>query len=136
MLQKLAVTFVLLTAAPAMAQNFTTAAEIKPILGATKANWIAVREWEGNDLLYFTHLEAWRCGLEGVEYSVNGGVPEVWTLEPCYADEATPNAMKLPDRFPYTSLPLRAIETVSVTVSYDDGTTETADFDRAAVMTP
>jgi hypothetical protein len=125
-----------LSAAPATAQNFTTAAEIKPILGATKANWIAVREWEGSDLIYFTHLESWRCGLERVVYSVNGGEPQVWETEPCYEGEPAPNAMKLPDRFPYTSLPLKSVETVSVTVTYDDGSAETAEFKRAAVMTP
>ncbi len=129
-------TLALLTAAPAMAQNFTTATEIKPILGVTKSSWIAVREWEGNDLIYFTHLESWRCGLDGVSYSVNGGEPQVWELEECYEAEAAPNTMKLPDRFPYTTLPFQSVETISVTVTYDDGTTETAEYERAAVMTP
>jgi hypothetical protein len=126
----------LLWAGAASAQNFTTAAEVKPILGITRANWIAVREWEGHDLIYFTQLESWRCGLSKIEYSVNGGKVTPYAPEPCYEGEAQPNALKIPDHWPYVTLPLKSVETVQVTVTYDDGTTEVGDFERAKVMTP
>jgi hypothetical protein len=123
-------------AGPAVAQTFTTAAEVKPILDLTKDSWIAVREWEGNDLIYFTQLESWRCGLEKIEYSVNGGAALKYEPEPCYEDEAQPNALKIPDHWPYVTLPLKSVETVEVTVTYDDGSTQTVAFERAKVMTP
>ncbi len=125
-------------AATAMpAQAFTTAAEIKPILNATKGNWIAVREFDGNDLLYFTHIEAWRCGLDGVKYGVNSETADqIWELEQCYEGEGAPNAMKEPDRLPYITLPLGSIETVTITLIYDDGSTDTVSFKRENVMTP
>lgn len=127
-----------LCAPVAHAQNFTTAAEVKPILNATQGSWIAVREFDGNDLLYFTHLESWRCGLSGVTYELNSdGVVHIWELEECYEADPAPNAMKMPDRLPYITLPLQSVETVTIQLDYDDGSaTEAILFQRAAVMTP
>ncbi len=121
----------------ATAQGFTTAAEVKPILGATKGNWVAVREFDGNDLVYFTHLESWRCGLDGVNYGINSDVADqVWELETCYEDEGAPNAMKAEGRLPYITLPLGSVKTITVELVYDDGSLESAAFERAAIMTP
>ncbi len=123
--------------AAALAENFTTAAEIKPILDATRTNWIAVREYDGKDLLYFTHLLAWRCGLSEIRYGLNGAAADkVWAMEPCYDTEPQPNALKIEGAEIYLTEPLGSIQTVSITVTYDDGTEASADFNRAAVMTP
>lgn len=124
-----------LLALPASAQNFTTAAEVKPILQATKANWIAVREWNGQDLIYFTHLESWRCGLAELRFGVNGGVPEVWKMDPCFEGTAQPNAIGA-DRLPYVALPLGSVQRVEIMLIFDDGSTDSAGFDRAAVLMP
>ncbi len=123
-----------LAAAPVAAQNFTTAAEVKPIVSAIKGQWIAVRLWEGHDLLYFTNLLSWRCGLSEISYSVNGGKAQVYDAEPCYEGEAAPNALKLEDKLPYVSFAPNSIETIEVTVTYDDGTTDSASYQRAAVQ--
>jgi len=124
-----------LLALPASAQNFTTAAEVKPILQATKANWIAVREWNGQDLIYFTHLESWRCGLSSVRYAVNGGPLQDWGMEPCRDGTAQPNAIGA-DHLPYTALPAGSVQQVMVQVTYDDGSSDSATYDRAAVLMP
>ena len=92
---RLAILFALL-AHPLLAQSMTTAAEIRPILTATKPQWVAVREYDGKDLVYFTNLLAWRCGVTSVSYGLNGAAPEtVLPMEPCYEAEATPNALKM-----------------------------------------
>lgn len=127
-----------LAALPAMAQNYTTAAEVKPILAATKANWIAVRAYDGQDLLYFTNLLAWRCGVDAVAYGINGAAPETaLQMEPCYASEAAPNMLKMDQGVEiYVALPLDLVQSVSVLVTYDDGSTEVSEFQRAAVLSP
>ncbi|MFT6451301.1 MAG: hypothetical protein ACJA06_000783 [Halocynthiibacter sp.] len=117
-------------AAPAHAENFTTAAEVRPILAATKAQWIAVRQYDGADLLYFTNLLAWRCGLERIEYAINGAPAELLNAEPCHEGEAVPNALKVEDQLPYIRLPLASLQSVEVIITYDDGASETASFQR------
>jgi len=116
---------------------FTTAAEVRPILNATKGNWIAVREFEGHDLVYFTGLESWRCGLSGVKYGINSDRAEqVWQLEKCYEGEAAPNAMKEEGHLLYITLPLGSVNIVIIKLLYDDGTADTVTFERAKIMTP
>lgn len=122
---------------PAEAAGFTTAAEVKPILTATRANWVAVREYEGQDLLYFTQIESWRCGLSEVRYGLNGSpADQVRIMEPCYEDEAAPNAIKAEGHLPFITLPLGSIESVTIELIYDDATSDSATFAREAVQIP
>ena len=115
----------------------TTTAEVKPILTMIKGMWVSVREYDGNDLLYFTMLESYRCGLEGVKYGINSDVADqVWDQETCYLDEAAPNAMKMEDGLPFITLELGSVETVIVEITYDDSTTDTVTYERKAIMTP
>ena len=125
-------------ALPVLAQNFTSAAEVKPILSVTKPQWIAVREFDGKDLVYFTNLLAWRCGVQTVAYGLNGAAPQTALVtEPCYEAEPQPNALKMDQGvLPYIEAALGSVQTVTVLVTYDDGSTDTGEYLRAAVMTP
>lgn len=127
---------VVMLASGAEGQDFTTAAEVKPILTATKPSWIAVREFDGQDLLYFTNLLAWRCGVASVSYAVNNGATMPLEMEPCHADTAQPNDLLMETIQPYVRLPLASIATVSVTVTFDDDSTETGTYERKSVLTP
>ena len=115
--------------------KFLTAAEVKPILGATKANWVAVREWEGQDLIYFTHLLSWRCGLYEIRFAVNGEGMKRWPFPEC--DPATNTVGAIPDGAPiYTELPLKSVQSITVELLYDDLSTETASFERGSILIP
>lgn len=137
MLRKIASAILILTLAALPLKAQTTTAEVKPILTMIKGMWVSVREYDGNDLLYFTMLESYRCGLDEVKYGVNSDVADqVWEQETCYVDEAAPNAMKMEDGLPFITLPLGSVETVVIEILYDDGTTDTATYERKAIMTP
>ena len=116
--------------------QFTTATEVRPILTATKSNWVALREFNGQDLLYVTQLWAWRCGLAQISVGVNGALPQVWPMPPCHIDTATPNAVQEGDGLPYVALPLGSVNTIEVQLIYDDLGRDTALFDRAGVLRP
>jgi hypothetical protein len=123
-------------ASPAAAENFTTAAEVRPILDATRASWIAVREYDGRDLIYFTHLFAWRCGLSAVHYGLNGAEPETAVeLEACHEDSATPGEIRQPELIDISAA-LGSVKTVTVKITYDDGGEDRQSFERKDVMTP
>ena len=116
--------------------KFTTAGEIKQIIGMTKGNWVAVREYNGQDLLYVTHLLSWRCGMHQIRYSLNDGQMQVWPMPQCYEGTNAPNAIKTEDGLPYVAQPLGSIQSVRVELLFDDLTEDAADFVRSDVLMP
>lgn len=121
-----------MAALPAVAQQqFLTAAEVRPMLDATKSRWVELREFNGKDVLSFENVLAWRCGLDGMFYSVNGGGEKRWQ-EGCYENEVSPNAQK---QLPYVELPLGSVQSVTVRLKYDDGSADSASFQRGQILT-
>ena len=115
--------------------KFTTATEIRPIMGATKSSWVAVREYDGRDLVYVTQILAWRCGLVGLRLAINGGPMQDWPLAPCQIDTATPNAIPQDAKI-YESHPLKSVQSVDIEIVYDDLTRDGAHFERGQVLMP
>jgi len=117
--------------------KFTTATEIKQIMTLTKANWIAVREWDGRDLIYFTQLESWRCGMHAIYYGVNGAPPTtLYEMEPCHIDTGAPNAMTTEGHLPFVKMPLQSVQQVDIRILYDDMSEDTATYLRRDVLMP
>lgn len=118
--------------------KFLTATEIRPILDATKGSWVAVRLYEGQDLLYFTSLLSWRCGLWEIRYGINGApADQVLEMEPCYPDTAQPGALTDPAGFPiWVTFAPETVQSVTVEIDYDDGSTDTATFERGQILIP
>jgi len=117
--------------------QFLTAAEVKPILEMTQANWVGVRVFDGNDLLYFTHLVTFRCGLEEVFYGLNGEVPSTpLPMEPCHEGTAAPSAMDPVMYPPYMTFPAGSVHSVTLMMMYDDGDIQEVSWERAQIQMP
>lgn len=104
--------------------NVTAAAgmppdQMKNIINLTKDNWIAYRDFNGKQLIYFTHLEAWKCGIEQVKYGLNeNSLNQEWTLEAC--DEE--NQLIVTKDTPYLTFDLNSINVIKVEITFKDGT--------------
>ncbi|RVT85678.1 hypothetical protein DXV76_07965 [Rhodobacteraceae bacterium CCMM004] len=116
--------------------RFTTAGEVRPILMATRPQWVGVRSYGGQDLVYFTNLLAWRCGLAQIAYAVNGGAMQVLDTEPCHLDTATPNALRLEGVLPYVAFPPGSVERVEVQVTFDDLSIAAGSYARPEIAMP
>ncbi len=120
-----------LKAAPLTAQGLTAPADVRLILQMTRDNWVAIGSQSGNDLLYFTHLAAWRCGFARATYRLNGATEErVFPMERCYHDESQPNAIR---ELPYVVYRADSIAYLMVTVYFEDGSFETAKYERREI---
>lgn len=114
--------------------QFTTATEVRPILQATRASWVAVREFNGRDLVYVTQLLSWRCGLRSLRFAVNDGPLRDWPLPPCHIGTAQPNALRGDDGLPYVSFPPGSVHSLVIELVYDDLGTDSARYERAQVL--
>ncbi|PIE08799.1 MAG: hypothetical protein CSA74_00655 [Rhodobacterales bacterium] len=123
-------------AGPAAAQQFTTAAEVKPMLELTRGDWVSLRERGGEDQLLFSHILAWRCGIEAISYKVNDQKRARFRAEPCYEGETRPNDIKGNGFRPYVTFPLGSVKKVRVWLDYDDGSSDSETYRRAAILLP
>ncbi len=105
-------------AAPAQAQGL--AGMEKTVLPMTTGNWVAFRNFDGKQWVYFTHLVVYRCGLSEVRYSLDSdALDQTFPLQPC--DEQNPHALDPVAFPPYLALPLGSAEMIAVQVVFDDG---------------
>ncbi len=121
---------------PAQADLFTDYTQAKPVLNAIKGDWVAVREYDGQDLLYFTVLLTYRCAISQIRFSYNNGPLTAWDPEPCYWDEKTPYAQKMETHLPYAVAPLGALEAITVDLLFEDGSNLSHSYDRRSILIP
>lgn len=92
--------------------------QMKPILNMTKSSWVAFRDYNGKQLIYFTHLESYKCGIQSVHYSINSDkLDKVWELEVCNPK----NPLAVTKDNIYLSLPLHSAKSISVKLIFADG---------------
>lgn len=117
---------------------FTTVEQVRPILEMTRANWVALRDYEGRDWLYFTHLGTYRCAISEIRYGLNGAPAEtLFEVEPCYIDEPTPFVFKESTGVPvWLVQPGGSVQQVAIRLVLTDGSEMEAVFERAAILMP
>lgn len=118
--------------------NYTTALEVRPILAMTRNQWVGVREFNGQDYVYFSQLMAWRCGLWDIRYGINDEPADIVVpMEPCNEEFAQPNVMvDIENYLPYVIYPQNSVQSIYVEIVFDDGTTDFARFERSAIRIP
>ena len=93
--------------------------QMKQILNMTQSNWVSFRDFNGKQLIYFTHLESYTCGIKEVRYSINSDdLDKVWELQPC----DTKNPMAVIKDIIYLTVPLGTAKSIAVQVTFTDGT--------------
>ncbi len=109
----------LLLATISLATNAMPPKQIKQILNLTKNNWVAFRDFNGKQLIYFTHLESYTCGIRQVSYSLNSDtLDKSWELQPCTQKSPSPITKDIV----YLTLPLGTAKSTAVQVTFADGT--------------
>ena len=93
--------------------------QMKQILNMTQNNWMSFRDFNGKQLIYFTHLESYTCGIKEVRYSINSDdLDKIWELHPCDSK----NPMSITKDIIYLTLPLGTAKSIAVQVTFTDGT--------------
>jgi len=93
--------------------------QMKKILNMTQNSWVSFRDFNGKQLIYFTHLEAYTCGIKEVHYSLNSNdLDKVWKLQPC----ASKGISGIKKDIIYLTLPLGTVKSIAVQLIFTDGT--------------
>ena len=99
--------------------------QMKPMLEATRANWVAFRNYDGRELIYFTQMLSFHCGIKDIRYGVNGAAAETAFPVPA-CNPANPFALDAAKDKVYLSVPLGSVTEVTVQVTYADGSKSAA----------
>lgn len=117
--------------------KFTTAAEIGMILEATKDSWAAVREYNGKDWVYFTHVMSWRCGLKAAKYSINDGPLQDLQMPDCHMKFKQPNSFIDDDALMTNkTYDLGSVQSVRVDLLLDNLTVQSVTLQRGDILIP
>ena len=93
--------------------------QMKQILNMTQNNWVSFRDFNGKQLIYFTHLESYTCGIKEVYYSINSDkLDKVWELQSCNPK----NPMAVTKDIIYLTMPLGTAKSIAVQVTFADDT--------------
>lgn len=117
--------------------KFTTAAEVGPILEMTKGSWSAVREYDGQDLVYWSHIFSWRCGLIAAKYSINGGPLQDLKMPDCHMKYKQPNSILNDEALmTFQRFELGSVNSVRIDLLLDNLTVQSTTLLRENILIP
>ncbi len=92
----------------------------KQILPMISDSWVAFRDYDGKQWIYFTTLVAYHCGLSEIRYSINSdALDRQFPLPAC--DRQRPNAIDPARDPPYLTVRRGSALQVMVQVVFSDG---------------
>lgn len=107
-------------AVPSVGQMMAPA-QMRVALEATGHQWVAFRNWQGRQLIYFTHLVAWKCAIREVRYVINGqGLSERFPLPAC--NPQNPFLVDAEKDRIFLSFAPGAVREIGIRLVYGDGT--------------
>lgn len=99
-----------------------------------KDTLLSFKQEGDTDLIYFTAILGWRCGMSELYYGLNDDpIVMQLPLEPCYRQMREPNAMpEIGTKYPFfIKVPTGSATRVRVRMIYEDGSTQTLESERA-----
>lgn len=117
--------------------KFMTATEIGPIMEMTKGSWAAVREYDGQDLVYFSHILGWRCGMISAKFSINDAPLEDLEMPECHMKYQQPNALIDEDALmTFRGYKLASVKSIRIDILLDDLTVQSTTLLRENILIP
>lgn len=90
-------------------------------LGATSDQWVAFRNYNDRQWIYFTGIVTWHCALKQINYSINSeALDQIFPLPDCNAQ--TPYSVDPESNPIYINMKLGDAQSVSVQITFADGT--------------
>lgn len=92
----------------------------KQILPMISDSWVAFRDYDGRQWIYFTTLVAYHCGLSEIRYSIDSdALDQRFPMPAC--DRQRPNAIDPAADPPYLTLRRGSARQVLVQIVFSDG---------------
>jgi hypothetical protein len=104
----------------ARAQTLPPIETFKQMANAAATQWVAFRDFNGRQLVYFTTVVSYACGLTEIRWSMNSdSLDQNWPVPKC--NEYLPFAINTDNKI-YETLKLNTAKTISVQLVFKDGT--------------
>ncbi len=116
-------------AAAAPAVSSSRVAQDQATLKQASTPWASVSKSWPHDMLDLSSVAPYVCGIKSMQFSVNGGETRTQGFSPCSGGTAKANP-------PYWSFSQNSVETVSVTLTFANGSRQTRTYSRADIAKP